>query len=253
MTLPAPYYQDEATTLYCADCRDILPLLPNRSVDLILCDPPYGLDYNNGDLAHCWEAAFGGDKSRMKPRPIANDGQEDAYALFEFMLTAAKDKLLKGGCCCCCCCCCGGGGPKPLFADWTLMMDRIIGFKQAVVWDKGGLGMGIHYRRNYEFMLIAQNGSPAKCWNGGNNTANVVRINKIIPQEHEHPTAKPPELMSFFINIHSNPGDLVLDPFAGHGPTLIAAKAAGRRAIGIEISEAYCAIAKKRLSQEYLL
>lgn len=247
MSLPAPYYQDEAVTLYCADCRDILPHLPK--VELICTDPPYGINYSNNGLAHHWEEVFGGDKTKIKPRPILNDGEE-ALALFEFLLITAKEKLVKGGCCCCCC---GGGGPKPMFAEWTLMMDKYIGFKQAVVWDKGGLGMGIHYRRNYEFILIAQNGEPAHCWNGGNTTPNIWRIGRIIPREHQHPTEKPVELMAKIIRLHSNMGDTVLDPFAGHGATLIASKILGRKAIGIEIDEKCCEISAKRLQQEYIL
>jgi site-specific DNA-methyltransferase (adenine-specific) len=244
-----PYYQDQWATIYHGDCREIMPALPK--VDLVLTDPPYGLNYNDGDLANSWESAFGGDVSRSAPRPIANDGEADAMALFEAMLHIVKDKLLKGGCCCCCCCCCGGG-PKPLFARWTLLMDEIIGFKHAVVWDKGGLGMGIHFRRSYEFLLIAQNGDPCRVWNGGNNTSNVWRVPKLIPQAYNHPTEKPLDLMLRAIALFTNPGDLVLDPFMGHAPTIRAAKDLGRRSIGIELEERYCEIAARRLQQEVL-
>lgn len=131
-------------------------------------------------------------------------------------------------------------------------MDKILKFKQAVVWDKGGLGMGIHYRRNYEFMLVAQRPGGPCTWNGGKNTPNVFRIPKIIPQADEHPTAKPIQLMQWFIHLHSNPGDVVVDPFAGHGPTLVAAKSLGRDFIGIELEPSYVAICKERLKQEQL-
>jgi len=243
-----PYYDHAGITIFHGDCRAILPGLPK--VDLVVTDPPYGLNYSNGDLAESWESAFGGDVTRSVARPIANDGNE-AKVLLREVLIVLKAKLLKGGACCCCCCC-GGGGPKPLFAEWTLMLDEIIGFKHAVVWDKGGLGMGIHFRRNYEFILIAQNGAPAHRWNGGNTTPNVWRFPKIIPTAEQHPTPKPVPLMAECIRLFSNPGDLVLDPFIGHGPTLVAAKQLGRRAIGIEIEERYCEIAAQRLSQEVM-
>lgn len=243
--MPELYYKTELGKLWCGNCLDIMPNM--GKVDLIVTDPPYGLNFNNGDLAHKWEKVFGGDQNKIRARPIANDGEKEAEELFKSFLKIAKEKLLRGGACCCCCC---GGGPKPLFAKWTLWMDEIIGFKHAVVWDKGGLGMGMHYRRNYEFMLIAQNGQPAHRWNGGNSTPNVWRIPKIIPSDKQHPTEKPVWLMSQPILIHSNEGDMVLDPFAGHGSTLVAAEKLNRRWVGIELEEKYCEVAARKIENE---
>ena len=237
---------DITNTVICADCLDIMRQLPDKCVDLVLTDPPYGIDYNNGDLANNRESVFGGDKSKQIARPILNDGRDEAIKLFEEFLQQAK-RILKNGACCCCCCG-GGGGPLPLFAEWTLLMDKYIGFKQAVVWDKGGLGMGIHYRRNYEFMLIAQKGVPAHRWNGGNKTPNVVRINKIIPSAKQHPTEKPVLLFSHFIKLHSNRDDLVLDCFSGHGVTAIACLETGRNYICIEKEPDYVEIINKRIA-----
>ena len=138
-------------------------------------------------------------------------------------------------------------------------MDRVIGFKQAVVWDKGGLGMGIHFRRSYEFVLIAQNGDPCRVWNGGKTTSNVWSIPKIIPrgptvsEPGDHPTEKPVELCTKAISLFSNPGDLILDPFMGSGSTLEAAKKNGRKAIGFDVEEKYCEMAARRCSQEILI
>jgi len=132
------------------------------------------------------------------------------------------------------------------------MLDEAIGFKHAVVWDKGGLGMGWHYRRNYEMVLIGMVPGAACKWNGGNTQANVVRINGIKPSSEDHPTPKPVELMALFVRLHSDKGDLVVDPFMGAGTTLVAAKNLGRRAIGIEIEERWCELAVKRLSQEVM-
>lgn len=253
LTLPEPYYRDSAVTIYHGDCRLILPALTVGSVDLVLTDPPCGHNNNNnGDLAHRREAALGlvkrGKAAPGEARPIANDGPE-ANELVRLVFAEAN-RLLKPGCCCCCCC--GGGGPAPQFARWTLWMDEAVGFKQAVVWDKGGLGMGWHYRRNYEFVLVAEKPGAAGKWYGGNSQANVVRLPGIKPAAEDHPTPKPEALFRLFIALHSETGDLVLDPFMGAGTALRAAKDMGRRAIGIELDERYCEMAARRLAQEVL-
>lgn len=70
-----PYYEENGITIYCGDCREILPHLPNKSIDLVLTDPPYGHNNNDGDLIANWEKALG-RKENGAPRPIANDGPE---------------------------------------------------------------------------------------------------------------------------------------------------------------------------------
>jgi site-specific DNA-methyltransferase (adenine-specific) len=71
-------------------------------------------------------------------------------------------------------------------------------------------------------------------------------------RERVHPTQKPLALIAQMVRVSSRKGDCILDPFAGSGTTLVAAKAAGRRAIGIEREEAYCAAAVRRLAQGVL-
>ena len=68
----------------------------------------------------------------------------------------------------------------------------------------------------------------------------------------QHPNEKPVSLMAKLVELCSNPDDTVIDPFAGSGTTLVAAKAAGRQAIGVELDEAHCETAALRCSQEVL-
>jgi site-specific DNA-methyltransferase (adenine-specific) len=123
-------------------------------------------------------------------------------------------------------------------------MDRQgLSFFHAVVWDKGGLGMGWRYRRNYEMVMIAhRKGGKLKweCKDKGAITANVVRLRKIIPLASEHPTPKPVSLPMHFLNLHASMGDLILDPFIGEGPVALAAIMKGCRYIGIELDEHWC-------------
>jgi site-specific DNA-methyltransferase (adenine-specific) len=245
-----PYFQEEAGIIYCGDCRDILPHLPDASIDMIFTDPPYGHNNNNdGDLIANWEKALGRGEPG-KPRPIANDGKE-AEELAAYLFQEAPRLLRRGGCCCCCC----GGGPDPMFARWSLEMDKHLEFKQMIVWDKGPMGMGWHYRRSYETVLVGQKrGGACKWYDSSDRIENIIRpgaygIRKIIPSADQHPTEKPVQLAAHFIGLHSEITDIVFDPFMGHGTTLQAAKELGRRYIGIEIEEKYCEIAVKRLKQ----
>jgi DNA modification methylase len=245
-----PFHQEEAGIIYLAKMEDILPLLPVNSIDMIFTDPPYGHNNNNGDLIANREQALG----RGKPgaaRPICNDGVE-AEELYGLLMEQAP-RLLKEEGCCCCCCCCGGGGPDPMFARWSLKMDKHLTFKQMIIWDKGPMGMGWHYRRSYETVLVGHKGQKCKWYDESSRIENIIRprqgIKKIIPSAKEHPTAKPPQLAAHFIGLHSLPGEIVLDPFMGGGSTIEAARKSGRRYIGIEMEEGWCNLAIKRLRQ----
>jgi site-specific DNA-methyltransferase (adenine-specific) len=239
----------DATVLQ-GDALEVLRGMEAGSVDMVFCDPPYGIDANSGgDLIHRWECAFGGEERQRDARPIMGDSREEFTDKLPLIINELARVLVKGGCCCCCCC--GGGGPQPIFAEMTLMMDAAPGmdFKQAVVWDKGGLGMGLHYRRNYEFVLVSQKrGAACKWYDTSHRIANVLRLNKIIPSAEQHPTEKPWQLAAHFIRLHSQPGELVLDCFAGSGSTGEAAIRENRRFLGVEIDPHWREMAERRLN-----
>jgi len=236
------------------DCRLVLPKIPDKAIGMIMTDPPYGHNNNNGDLIANREKVFGGGQNVGKARPIDNDGIE-AENLFDFLVSETPRLLERGGCCCCCCC---GGGPDPMFARWALKLDHLLDFKQMVVWDKGPMGMGHHYRRSYETVLVAmKRGGACKWYDNSKRIENIIRpgdygISKIIPQADDHPTVKPVELFQHFIRLHSQPLEIILDPFMGSGTGLVACKNLGRRGIGIETSMEHCLHAEQRLAQEVL-
>lgn len=231
------------------DCLKRMAQIEDGSVHLVLTDPPYGHNNNNGDLIHRREASLGllPSGADLPPaRPIANDGPE-ANDLFRAILPELSRVLVPGGCCCCC----GGGGPDPQFARWSLWLDEVFDFKQMVVWDKGPMGMGWHYRRSYETVLVAQKpGARCKWHDNSKRIENVIRhIRKIIPKASDHPTPKPVELMRHFIRLHTRRGETVLDPFMGAGTTAEAALLEGRHFIGIELDPEYFKLARRRIRE----
>lgn len=231
MTLPRPYYQDSAVTLYHGDCREILPEL--GKVDHVITDPPYG------DTA-----THEGHLSKVKLR----DGGPAGQAL-GFGGISRVDCL-------------------NFAQEWTRIAWRWVVFtcewKYAHVLDEQALlvRLGIWRKRNgapqftgdrpgtgWEAVAVCHRPGK-KHWNGGGRHA-FWDIPKVQGQTG-HPTEKPLELFAAFVQDFTDPGELILDPFTGSGTTLRAAKDLGRRAIGIEIEEKYCEIAAKRMSQEVL-
>jgi len=252
MKFPQPDWSDERgrVLLYRADARELLPRLPDASVDMVFTDPPYGHNNNNKGLIANRESALGLGVAGP-PRPIQGDGPQEAHELFALVCQQAPRLLADGSCCCCCG---GGGGPDPQFGRWSLMLDDAMTFKQAVVWDKGPMGMGWHYRRSYEMVLVAQKGK-GKCrwYDSTHRVENVIRnVRKIIPAKDQHPTEKPIELPMRFIRNHSWTHHWVLDPFMGSGSTAEAAVRLGRRFIGCEIDRKWFNHTRRRLGDVLL-
>jgi DNA modification methylase len=215
-----PYYQDESCTIYHGDCREILPQL--EPVDLVLTDPPYGIQHVSGYAeGKTWAASWG-------RTAIANDHS-----------TEARDWALQFL----------AGTPAIVFGSWKI--DKPTGVRQVLIFDKGpAFGMGdlsFPWKNSFEEIYVIGDGYV------GTRDEAVLRGHLVVTWEssgRHHPNAKPVSLMAYLMSKH--PGSTILDPFMGSGTTLRAAKDLGRKAIGIEIEEKYCEIAVKRLAQEVL-
>ena len=203
-----PYYDRDGITIYCADCRDVLPEL--EKVDLVLTDPPYGIEYQSG-----WRAG--------KHHKIQNDS--------EYPVDVLKNLIALGqsGC--------------YAFCRWD-NLSEIPKPKSVLAWVKNNWTSGdLEHSHGRQWEAI--------CFWPGVNHHFVKRIPDVIHCDKQksdiHPTEKTVALLRKIIGC--NVGDIVLDPFMGSGTTLLAAKALGRKCVGIEISEKYCQIAVERLRQ----
>ena len=213
-----------------ADCLDILKQLPDNSVDLVLTDPPYGIDYlSNRTENH---------------KKIENDKYEDFSKLYPIWIAEFKRILTDTGCCCCC-----GGGKTPVSQEFTLeAIKQGFNLIQTVIWDKCTIGLGWHYRPSYETVIVLSKSKDKYNWfTDRKDVSNIVRIGNIIPQKGDHPTPKPVELMQHFLDLHSKENDVVLDPFSGSGTTAIACHNMKRNFICIEKDFDYWKASCKRL------
>lgn len=229
-------------TLYLGDCREIMPALAPESVTLLWTDPPYGHGNHDGDFNARLNAHRG-----LEDQPIANDDAESMRAVVDDVLRAAIPALRSD--CCCCCCGGGGGGPRPTFAWLAERMDRDgLSFFHSVIWDKRNPGLGWRFRRRHEMMMVAHRKGGRLAW-ADDNIAVPNVIEEFPPRDRLHPNEKPERLPALFIDLTTEPGDVVLDPFMGSGTTGVAAVRAGRRFIGIEIEPRYFDIACRRIEQ----
>jgi DNA modification methylase len=215
MSLPAPYYQDSAVTIYHGDCGQILPFLGR--FDLLLTDPPYGIGENNSK--NLSRTRKGRDIARPKDY---GDFEWDSAPISRWLLhliIASADKLIIWG---------GNYYPLPP-CKGPLVWDKLNSGDFAdgeLAWNN--LGTAVRIKRHM--------------WNG------------MLRKDHEerfHPTQKPVEVMSWCISL-AEPVATILDPFAGSGTTGRAAKDWGKKATLIERVDQYCEIAAKRMSQEVL-
>lgn len=238
---PTPYYADDRTVLYCADNADVLPYLPERCVDLVLTDPPFAEETHAGGRTHAKEPTP--DPITGKRKLVGDAGVLLTFdSISEAALRTTFDRL-------------GYIARAWVLAslDWrhyAALEHLPPAFLRAVrfgIWDKPNGApqfTGDRPATGWECIGIFHRAGVRMAWNGGGHRA-VWRCNKI--NDPFNPTAKPPELITTLIELFSNPGDLVFDPFAGVGTTLLCARNAGRLAVGIERSEAQCAEIVRRL------
>jgi site-specific DNA-methyltransferase (adenine-specific) len=250
--LREPYYQDDLVTLYHADCADVLPAL--SGIDLIFTSPPYNLNcvtkpgggfdglrkgtaragkWHGGDLADGYH-----EHDDDMPMPGYEEWQRDVLRMCFHTLSETGAIFYNHK-------------PRPWLGNVWLptRVNPDLPLRQIVVWARaGGINFSpSHYCPTHEWILVlAKPGFRLK-----SKAASGVGDVWYVPQEpSEHPAPFPLGLPARAIE-SINPR-VVLDPFAGSGTTLRAAKDAGARCIGIEKSERYCEMTVKRLAQETL-
>lgn len=210
-----PYYSDDAVIIYQADCRDILPLIPDKSIDLVLTDPPY----NAQDI--------GFNRNSYLNQTMKMPSKE--YKTFcndWFNLVQSTTELLAITC-----------GISNLWnyppAKWVICWDKTNSLSRNIY---GGINA-------WEPVLIY--GNPH------NRLIKDIKKTSVFSNglASQHPCPKPTAFWDWLIMLLTKDNELILDPFLGSGTTAYCAKKLGRKCIGIEIEEKYCEIAAKRCSQ----
>lgn len=241
-----PYYQDDFVQLFNANCFDVLPTIEEK-VDLFICDPPYNLvrcswDFHIIDLELLW-------------KQLHRAGHKNTAFVFT--------------------------GAQPFTSK--LVASNYKEFKQELIWRKtqgtGHMNCKRMALKNHENILIFYGKQPVynPQMTAGKpyTTTNNPRLNRVYGKskvnqtvnttgdryplsvldfkydtKRYHPTQKPVALCEYMLKTYTNEGALLVDPFAGAGSSLVAAKRNKRRAIGIELDTNYCDIIIQRLKDE---
>lgn len=232
-----PYYQDDLVTLYHADCREVLGMLDDEAVDAVVTDPPYTERVHNNSRVYAMEhrtvgMQFGEITDDDLDAIMAKCGRVSrgwVVANMDYQHAAKFDAEPPAG----------------------LTMKRIgVWMKKAPMPQL----TGDRPAQGWEAIAYMHRDDRKSSWNGGG-----LHGNFYLPASRGlgHPTSKPIGMVETFIDWFTAyddtaPAPVVLDPFAGSGTTLRAAKNIGRRAIGVEVDESYCELIAKRLAQEVL-
>ena len=208
-----PYYADDLVTIYHGDSREWMP-----NADALVTDPPYGV-------------AFEGKATKHTTHKAGGYTTEDDPFVGPIVVAAALQVVTRGAV---------FTGNRGLHAYPS---PRDIG----CVYCPSGAGIGPWGFTLFHPILFY--GPRASKVLGPTSMQSFDTASRLGVS---HPCPKPIRWMTWAIGLASTPGETILDPFAGSGTTLLAAKLSGRKAIGIEIEERYCEEAAMSCSQEVL-
>ena len=231
--IPPTYEYDPNHNVYFGDCVEgMRDRLEDDSVDCVVTDPPYGIDYEGG-------------RGTQEFETIEDDGNvDDAIRLYRDTLSEFKRVVAEGS-------------HLFIFTRWDTYPD----FYQATsefftvsdcgVWVKNNWGMGHDrsaFRPQHEFIIHAQHGEDSRPLS--EHVSDVFNFDRASGGDYDHPTQKPTALISRLLEVSSSKGDTVLDPFMGSGTTAVAAIQNNRDYVGFELdADNYKPVIERRISE----
>ena len=210
------YHETEHGALHCGDCLDILPTLADKSVDLVLTDPPYGIGIGS---------VVGGNNLTTATDYGTHNNWDNAIPpkqVFDEMIRCSKNQIVFGG---------------------NYFIEYLTNSPCWLVWDKDNTGNFADCELAWTSFKTAVRIFKHR-WNG------MLQENMKEKDKRYHPTQKPISLFEWCLSNYSEQGNLILDPFAGSGTTAIACIRLNRKYILIEKEEKYCEIAARRIETE---
>lgn len=212
------------------DCLEIMKDIPDESIDLVVTDPPYLINYKTN---------YRNDKTHRFTKEIIGENTPEVIskAIKEFYRIMKNDTALYLFC-------------SPDKIDFFKKeVEKYFKIKNIIIWKKNNWTAGDLYAqfgKQYEMIILANKGR-AKF--NGKRITDIWEFDKVVGKKQLHQNQKPVNLLEQCILKHSNESDTVLDAFMGSGSTGVACLNTNRNFIGIELDEDYFNIAKERIER----
>ena len=199
-----------------ADCLDILKQLPDKCIDLVLTDPPYGKQYARG------KNGWGVCENRPDLKDVAWDNTTPSKELFDEIIRVSKNQIIFGG---------------------NYFTDKLSVSNCWIVWDKIGNNINKSVFADLELAWTSFN---SVCRKFVSVSMGFIKDDK---SERIHPTQKPVDLFEKILSSYSKENDLILDCFSGSGTTAVACWELKRKFICVEKDFDYWKASCKRLEE----
>lgn len=210
-------FLDGRIVIYNADCLEVMKEISDKEIDLVLTDPPYGIDYGN-QLKGKGNQMGGADKYRWKNYNCPQwDKEKPKTEIFQQLFRISKNQIIWGG---------------------NYFIEELKSSQCWLVWNKG--------QRNFS---LADGELAYTSFKKSLRIFDYSR-SKALQDKKIHPTQKPIALMSWCLINNSKENDLIFDGFLGSGTTAIAAIKTGRRLIGCELDSIYFEKIGQRIEEE---
>lgn len=224
----------ELNKIYCADSLELMKEIPDKSIDLVLTDPPYLIAYKTShrkDKTHEFCSEIQGDNDYK----LISDYIKECYRILKdntaLYMFCSQDRI----------------------DYFKIETERYFDIKNIIIWIKNNWTAGdlaCQFGKQYEMIIYANKG---KSQINGKRLTDIWQCDRIVGNEQFHQNQKPIDILQRAILCSSKENNIVFDGMAGSGSTLVACKALNRRYIGIEKEQKYVDICNNRLRQEYLL
>lgn len=213
----------ELDRIYNMDCLEGMQQIPRKYIDMIIVDPPYSTPVIT---------AFGRKKEK-------NYGDLSIQRNFFMQIKKQFERILKEK------------RPVFIFCDskyYPILFEIFYSWQtnQLLIWDKGRIGLGSPFRKQYELIYFVSKEYGLQ-FNNGITLSDILKCEIIPSNDRLVGSQKPTELLNKLISAFTKEGDIILDCFMGSGTTAISCKQINRHFIGFEINPEYCEIAEKRI------